>query len=704
MLSSEIPSSDVYAILSGLARHALGHEPTADLEAYLKQEAQQSAHNLLQHTTVELKLNQYGLNLRQALQRGTIQTWQALHEPRPSYQDVPQRCPACASLLLGKWHCELCSLELFRWQKTRPQTSLDSLGNLPWQHLLLPDPRRRRLIILRLAPQPEVVWQLSFSSDVCEYPTSARLLPGPEILLADRKGKVMICNLFGEVLWRASLPLVEPVYVNASQDGQIVYIADPGAHQVLAVNREQEVVWQYGVPGTAGRDEGYLDRPHYLQPTPDGTWIIGDTGNRRVIEISELSRKIRRIWAPETKLETPLWAEQLLDGQAAILDTHSYRILEMDPEHQLQDTCTYYQPHLDSRYRLTEPLAVVRRENGNFVLSNAERVLEINPSQKRLLWFSLLTDLRPPATFVKREVTVEQRPRALSATRLQTPFKLMDALRQVPVFEDAPPAFFEKIKLCLRYEEHPAGKLLIREGQRGDAMYLIREGQVEILKDFQVIAQLGAGDIFGEMSLLNSEPRTATVRVMTACRVYKLNRLAFESVIQSFPTVHERIRKLSEARQQVHQPAQVDSAKERLQKLMESHKQRLSEMRERRASSEPRHHQLVEGPLHWKLRYSPLEQHLIQEARAQNYRCFELHVRLHPNCRMKSVRVSLLVMNLEKHGEIIKTHPNPEDILQEKVEHEVILTVLSRSTRAHLLEDAGSVAEIDDIKAIPVQF
>lgn len=701
---SEIPSSDIYAILAGLARRQLGQDPakSRDLDAYLHHEADLGAKGLLQHTTVELKLNQHGLDLRQALQRDAVQAWRALHQPRPVYDPLPDRCPACAGLLLGHNQCQLCSLELFRWQPQHSKFPLDSMGTLPWQHMLLPDPRRRRVVVIKLSPQPEVVWQVSFAPEVCEQPVSARLLPNAELLVADRTGKVLICSLFGEKLWQVTLPLKEPVYVNASLDGERIFIADRGTHQVLALRREdQEVVWQYGVPGTSGRDEGYLNQPSYVRPTADDTWLIADTGNRRVIEISALSGKLRRLLGADARLETPLFCEQPGNEHTMIVDAANYRLLELDASHQLTDTCLYYQTHLDSRYKLNDPLCVMRRENGNYILSNAERVIEVNPSQKRLLWFSMLTDLRPPATFVKRELT-QEKTSPLATTRLQTPFRLMEALRQVPVFEDAPDAFFEKIKLCLRYEEHPAGKLLIREGQRGDSMYLIREGTIEVIKDFQTIAILGAGDIFGEMALLNSEPRVANVRTASHARVYKLNRLAFEGVIQSFPEVHERIRRLAEARQQVLQPAQVDSAKERLSKLMESHKARLAEMREKR--TEPRHHQLLEGPLHWKLRYSPLEQHLIQEARAQNYRCFELHVRLHHSCRMKSVRVSLLVMNLEKHGEIIKTHPLPDDILQEKVDREVVLTLLTRSSRVRILDDAGSVAEIDDIKAVPVQF
>lgn len=709
MPSQEIQGPDVYSILARWTEISTGKAPVpgSSMESYLLEQSRQTAQELNQKTTLQLDLSQHGLDVHRLLQRRAVQAWKDIHQEQLGFEEVPDRCPQCGELLLGKWLCQLCGLELFRWQPTDDvRQSLDSMGSLPWNYVLLPDPRRRRLVFLYLDRVPEVAWQVNLPKEVCVVPVSARLLSDSEILVADRTGKVFICDLFGAVKWECALPLKEPVFANASLDGELIMIADRGSHQVLVLNRHQQLIWAYGHANQSGSEEGYLKNPSCIQLTSDGTFLIADTGNKRVLEVSEISRKIRRFLGDDLKLQDPTWCERLDNGYTMILDAASYRLLELNETHHLSGTYTYYQEKLDARYRVQNPIALQRRENGHYILASEERVVEVSLGQKRLLWYSLLTDLRPPSSFQEIEKQSSQNPppkrMPLSATQLQTPFRLGDALRQVSVFDGAPVAFFEKLKLCLRYEEHPAGKLLIREAQRGDTMYLIREGQVEILKDFQNVAVLGPGEIFGEMALLNAESRTATVRTRTTCRLYRLNRLAFESVVQAFPEIHNKIKILAEARRQFQQPMAEGSARDRLEVLMETHRKRFAEMR--KEMNQPGDHRLVHGPVHWKLRYTPLEQHLIQEAQTQNYHCLELHVRLHEHCPMKSVRVSLLVMTLEKFGEIIKTHPPPEAILKERLDHQVILTILTRATRAQILEEATSLAEIDEVQSVPVQF
>jgi len=718
MPSQDISAPDVYAILSGWSRHTTGNSTPASQaqEDYLQAEATAAALELNQRSTLQVQLNQHGIELKRLLQRRAVEAWRALHQPLPDYASLPDRCPTCGGLLVGQWTCELCGLELFRWSAAGgAQVSLDSMGALPWSYVLIPDARRQRLIILHLGQSPEVVWQINLPQ--CQ-PVAAVLLPGQEILLADAQGRVRICNLFGEWLWECSLPLKKPVFVDATRDAQMLLIADQALHQVFVINREQKMLWSYGQAGQSGADAEHLNQPSCVRLTQDGSLLIADTGNGRVLEVSELSRQSRQL-AVGKSFKNPVWCERLPNGHTLILDAETYKLSEFDAQQHEVNGFHYYQSHLDIRYRLQQPTTVVRRENGQVMLANPERVVEIAPHQKRLLWFSLLTDLRAPASFAHlqthaaapQSASLEaaspppvKRSGTLQATRLQTPFRLGEALKQVSVFEAAPETFFEKIKLCLRYEEHPAGKILLREGQKGDAMYLIREGQVEILKEFQAIATLGPGEIFGEMALLNAEPRTATVRLKTPARLYRLNRLAFESVIQAFPEVHERVKQLAKVRQQMGQaPAPpATSARERLESLMQKHRHRLEELRQQ--PPEPVHHKLLEGPLHWTLRYSSLEQNLIRQARQANHRCLEVHVRLRPDCQMKSVRISLLVMNLEKQGDIIRMHPLPEDILQEQVDDQVIFTLLTRHSRARILEEACALAEIQDAQAIPVQF
>lgn len=68
-----------------------------------------------------------------------------------------------------------------------------------------------------------------------------------------------------------------------------------------------------------------------------------------------------------------------------------------------------------------------------------------------------------------------------------------------------------------------AGGILFVEGDPGDRMYIIRSGRVRILKrtgqHMRVLAELGPGNFFGEMSLLDNSPRSATVQALTECEL-----------------------------------------------------------------------------------------------------------------------------------------------------------------------------------------
>lgn len=84
----------------------------------------------------------------------------------------------------------------------------------------------------------------------------------------------------------------------------------------------------------------------------------------------------------------------------------------------------------------------------------------------------------------------------------------------------------------------PAGTTIIEPGDQGDACYLLRSGQVEVvIKDTATterrIATLGAGMLFGEMALLSSAPRTATVRALEPCSLLALHRDDLLAVIHA---------------------------------------------------------------------------------------------------------------------------------------------------------------------------
>ena len=75
---------------------------------------------------------------------------------------------------------------------------------------------------------------------------------------------------------------------------------------------------------------------------------------------------------------------------------------------------------------------------------------------------------------------------------------------------------------------YAAGAVIVHEHDCGDTAYLIEHGQVEVSKDLDGqtvhLAYLGAGDIFGEMSMIDEKPRSATVTAVTETVVSALQR------------------------------------------------------------------------------------------------------------------------------------------------------------------------------------
>ncbi|MGE3728446.1 MAG: cyclic nucleotide-binding domain-containing protein, partial [Candidatus Sericytochromatia bacterium] len=667
--------------------------------------AQVRLENVLGHSTFKTQI-----------QRSSIEAWLRLKAPSPDYARPPQRCPGCNNLMLDKWTCGSCGVELLSPDVRAAQqtASLDPRGALPVGYFLLADPKRRRVLFVYVPANHEIVWQINFEEALCQEPVSAHFLNPDQILITDRKGhRVFICNRFGRKSWSydnsasAHHALNHPTKAHICQNGTEtpdVLIVDQGNHRVLRVNAAQEIVWSYGLRGQAGKNEGYLDSPSDIQLTAQGHYLITDSGNHRVIEVNPISQKI--IWeaTPREKLKTPVAALRHPNGRTLILDGGNHRILELDASSNLMEECVYFKAEMDPRFRIDRPLALIRRENQNVLIQNEDRVFEVMLLHKQLQWFSLLTDLRLKHFSRISEIPSESASVKSSApTLIRSAFNLPDTLKRVSVFQDAPADFFDKIKLCLRFEEHPAGKILVREGQRGDTMYIIRRGTVEVLKDFQVVASLHEGEIFGEMALVLSEPRSATVRTQSTAQLYKLNKLAFESVVQAYPEVYERIKKIAEARRAVSdiKANPEHQGTERLQQLVESHKSRLQSLRDTRLN---RPSQMTTTPTQARLLYSPIEQHILLEAIEQQYTPLEVHVKIHPRCRMKSVRISLLVMLLEKHGTVIKMNPSADDILQEKLDLDVSLALVTRSSRSEILEDASSIAEIEEVSVLSINL
>jgi MFS family permease len=104
-------------------------------------------------------------------------------------------------------------------------------------------------------------------------------------------------------------------------------------------------------------------------------------------------------------------------------------------------------------------------------------------------------------------------------------------LRSLPLFAELPAPALEGLAGALTPVEVPAGTELIRQGDPGDAYYAIAAGELDARQDGHFLRRCGRGEGVGEIALLCSVPRTATVVARTAATVYQLDREPFLTAV-----------------------------------------------------------------------------------------------------------------------------------------------------------------------------
>jgi HEAT repeat protein len=114
-------------------------------------------------------------------------------------------------------------------------------------------------------------------------------------------------------------------------------------------------------------------------------------------------------------------------------------------------------------------------------------------------------------------------------------------LREVPLFEALTPEDLKQIADVAREELHHDGAEVVREGDPGDAMFVIVDGQVRVVKgaagDEELLATRGAGDFIGEMAIIEAQPRFATIRADGDVRVLVIDAKAFDAILRDRPQV-----------------------------------------------------------------------------------------------------------------------------------------------------------------------
>jgi CRP/FNR family transcriptional regulator, cyclic AMP receptor protein len=111
-------------------------------------------------------------------------------------------------------------------------------------------------------------------------------------------------------------------------------------------------------------------------------------------------------------------------------------------------------------------------------------------------------------------------------------------------------------QLFLRQDSRPyaQGDVIFAAGDAAKCMYVVAEGEVDVVIGGQLMETLGPAGVFGEMALITHEPRSATARARTACRLVEIPEGRFMYLVQETPNFALEVMRVLTARLRRHDP------------------------------------------------------------------------------------------------------------------------------------------------------
>jgi CRP-like cAMP-binding protein len=115
------------------------------------------------------------------------------------------------------------------------------------------------------------------------------------------------------------------------------------------------------------------------------------------------------------------------------------------------------------------------------------------------------------------------------------------ALKSIPLFRNVPGEGLKRLSDFIQEKNVKAGEVIFREEDLGDEMYLVRSGQVSIRHELPsgpaLVEMVEPGGYFGEMAIIDDEPRTATAAAEVDVSLLVLHKNDFRTAVQDYPDI-----------------------------------------------------------------------------------------------------------------------------------------------------------------------
>ena len=129
-------------------------------------------------------------------------------------------------------------------------------------------------------------------------------------------------------------------------------------------------------------------------------------------------------------------------------------------------------------------------------------------------------------------------------------------LRDVPFFSNLSKRELAMVAQQTDELDVEPGSVLAREGDFGHEFFVILDGTAEVLRGDAPIAELGPGEFFGEMALIEDDRRMATVKAISAMKVLVMTRTSFRGIDRTMPQIHAAVAEaINQRRAAAEQPA-----------------------------------------------------------------------------------------------------------------------------------------------------
>ena len=121
-------------------------------------------------------------------------------------------------------------------------------------------------------------------------------------------------------------------------------------------------------------------------------------------------------------------------------------------------------------------------------------------------------------------------------------------LKDVPFFNELSKRELAMVAQQTDEVDIEPGSVLAREGDFGHEFFVIIDGTAEVLRGDTVLAELGPGEFFGEMALIDEDRRMATVKAISAMKVLVMTRTSFRGIDRTMPKIHAAVTEAIEKR------------------------------------------------------------------------------------------------------------------------------------------------------------